>query len=69
MKGPLFLNQFEIALKQLHAKKGCSSKKRILSHRMIENPLFHLSETKINGLCPSDEKNLTTLSHRLQAFL
>jgi len=46
MKGALFMNQFEISLKKLQEKKGCSSKKRALSQRMTENPLFYLSNKK-----------------------
>jgi hypothetical protein len=68
MKGSLFMNQFEISLKKLQEKKGGSSKKRALSQRMTENPLFYLSNTKINGLSPSDEKELTTLCKRLQTL-
>lgn len=69
VKRSIFLSQFELTLTQLQEKKGGSPKKRSLSQRMTENPLFHLSNKKIKGLCPSDEKSLTTLAKRLQAFL
>jgi hypothetical protein len=68
VKGPLFLSEFELALKQL-GKKGNGLKKKGLSRRMADNPLFYMDSKKIHGLCPSDERSLILLSKRLKAFI
>lgn len=69
MKTPLFLQEFEVLLKQLHAPKGSSAKKRSLIRRMNENPIFHLTEKQLCGVSQTDELLLKGLFQKIHAFM
>jgi len=69
MKTPLFLQEFEVLLKQLQVQKSSSSKKRSLARRMHENPIFHLTTEQMNGVCQRDKVLLNGLFKKLHTFM
>jgi predicted transcriptional regulator YheO len=69
MKTQVFLQEFEVLLKQLQSKKGISTKKRSLTRRMVENPIFHLNEKQMKNLAPHNKDALSLLFEKLHTFV